>query len=279
MASRLLSSLAALLIGAGCTVGVDGQVAGDGDGDGDGDGGDVDAGIEASSLSGLALDFAGGEPLPEVALSIDAFDPALTAVADAEGRFEIADIPGETVFSVLAQLPEGYLATHNPAIKADAPEMERDLAVVSIAEAQRLGGQVGELLLEGNSIVIAELLTGQGTPRDGVALADVALVDGDEGPAGVGPFFFGPEGLDPELEVSTIVDGQARVAFINVPPGSFTLSALYPGNDDGGDGGGNLLKTLEIGATADSAVLARVNDPALGGGGGGGGGGGNGDGG
>jgi hypothetical protein len=216
-----------------------------------------------AALSGTAVDYFNGDPLPEVALATVGLTPELAATSDEAGDYVFDQVPTGIVFEVRAQAQEFYRPTLNPRVRYDGQPVVANLGLISLIDAQRQHATLGIAVEPNTSIVIGELLKGDGTPRDGVLADSIELLDALGEPVGLGPYFFGVFDVDPLIQQSVIHQGKARFAFLNVPPGTHTLSVLYPdegGGGGGGGGGSDPLKTSEVALTGAGAAIVRVND-------------------
>lgn len=201
------------------------------------------------------------EPVPGVALQSAGLTAEVNLTAGLDGSFSFDQVPANASFSVMGTLLD-YRPTHNLTVNVKTVDLTRDLVMLSDADAvaQYAAANVDEII--GTSIVIAELLKGDGTPREGVLAENISLSDGQV-QVGDGPFFIGLNGdIDINVLQSTAVNGKAQVVFLNVPVDvPLTLSATYPQDNDGGNGGGNNQpKTATLTGAADSAMIVRVND-------------------
>jgi hypothetical protein len=257
-----------LLLAAGC-VGDLPSAPPSGQPDAGGGGGDAPPGLAA--LSGTAVDYFSGDPLPGIALATVGLTPELASTSDANGDYSFDQVPTGVVFEVRAQADQFYRPTLNPRVRYDGDPLVANVALISIIDAQRQHATVGLPVEPNTSILVGELLKGDGTPRDGVLAGSIQLLDALGEPVGQGPYFFGVFDVDPLLQQSVIHQNRARFAYLNVPPGSHTLNVLYPeeGGGGGGGGGGDQLKTSEVALTGAGAAIVRVNDRLDGGMGGG----------
>ena len=254
---KMLTGIAAavLLFAVGCI----GEVPPQPDGEDPIPGADADV-LEGASLSGQVQDWFTGDPIPNVTLTTAGLATPLTATSGADGSYSFEDIPTGQEFSVVADAGENYLTTTNPRMQFDDVPLVSNLRVVSLADTQRQHATVGLTYDPLLSFVVADLLKGDGTPRDGVALADVLLVDALQAPAGAGTYFIGALGdIDPVKETSSPVNGRASAAVLNVPPATLTFNVTYPADQDGGQGGGNLLKTEPLATLAGNAIIVEIN--------------------
>jgi hypothetical protein len=226
-------------------------------------GGDVDAAppIDAPDEAGLtvagrALDYFTAEPLPDVQLASEGMNPEVSATTDGIGNFLLEDVPPGSVFYVSASRTN-YRPTRNTEVRVEGePVTGAEVLAVSVNDSRRQYTTLNLTPTAGRAVLFVNLLKNNGDPLDGIPLADITLVDGQNAPVGVGPFFFGANGdlvSNIELAVSTIFNGKARAGFLDVPPGSYTLKVAYT------DGGG-LPQTFEVPVTtiADGATLSRT---------------------
>ncbi len=240
-----LTALAGLLgLAAVACVGEVPTNEGGGDDDAPGvDAGDVpdppDAGPEdpqALAVNGATMDYREGVAIPGVSLQtagiVDSLGQPIAATSDLQGLFTFPDVPAASTFYVHASLDSlelDYRPTQNePVVVTDQP-LQQNLYIVSEAFVGVQAATAGVLVEPLTSIVITDLRAPDGTPMEGLPLADITLTNALGEPVGDGPYFFGALGdIDPGLLVSTAFGGKARVAFLNVPTGVHTLTALYP---------------------------------------------------
>ena len=254
---------ALLLLGAaGCVGEIDQEVPDNEPDPGDGDG---DGGVEEEEIltpvSGLVIDFDGGAPMALADVASE--ELVWTATTDDTGAFQTDPILEGTIFSFSATIsdPEQtYRTTVNPMLVSDALLTDTQVYIMKSNEGQRQAQATGEAFVIEDAIVVVELLKGDGTPREGIPLNDIELIDQNGAEVGAGPYVLGEGNLaDPNLDVTTAIDGKAQVIFFNVKAGTHELTALYPQND----GGEPQPKTAMIEAVDDGAILLRLNDPAL----------------
>jgi hypothetical protein len=269
---NLASSLAAvgLLLTAGCP--------GTSLDDATPDGGGVDADVTSDAapdpvvtLSGKTLDyFAPAQAMDNVALASDGLDPAVTVTSAVGGAYELANLPTGSTFYVSA-VRTLYRPTRSAPITIAAEPVTQDIYLMTLADVARQYATTNNPLVAGKAFFAAELQRANGMPMIDVLLTDITLVDALDAPVpGVkGPYVFGSAGdVDPLLTTTAAYGGTSRIAFLDVPPGTYSLKVNYT------DGGG-AIKTVTTSAmfAADGATIA-LSKPAGGMGGGGGGGGG-----
>jgi uncharacterized membrane protein YgcG len=244
-------------------------------------------------MTGSVTDYETGDPLAGATVATEGLATPLTATTDDLGNYTFPEVPTDQVFSIMVTAPGAYLVTHNPRVLSTGVPQTVNLHAVGLGTVQRSHAAAAPTPLDFDplaSYVIAHLVKGDGTPRDGVALADVLLQDiaVPPAPAGLGTFFIALDGLiDPNILTSLPGrNGMASVGFLNVPAQTLTINATYPLENDGGNGGGDPLKVLSIATIANHVHIVTVNNKpvedflagASGGGGGGGDGSGGGDG-
>src|SRR5262245_20985979 len=222
-----------------------GTVGGAGNGTPDASSGTPDAPAQAGpiSVSGKTMDYFDATALPAVAYATDGMSPALTGQSGADGAFQLDNVPPASTFHVSITAPAAnYRPTRNDAVFVKDVSVVANQYAVSKVGAQRQYSTLGLAPTTGTAIVIVDLRRNNGTPLEGVALADISLVDAAGAPVpGIkGPYFFGPNGdvvANATLGVSTAYNGKARVAYLDVPHGTWTFKANYLGGTGGGAGG------------------------------------------
>ena len=236
------SFLAALVV-AGCA----GEAPVLGDDDPSPDAGDNTDAPEVAPIrvSGKSLDYFTLQPLATVQLSTEGMAPELTGASDAQGNYALDNVPVGSVFYVSA-VRDVYRPTRNTLVRVADASVMTDLLLVSVLDARRQYASLNLTPTAGQAVLFADLRRNNGMPLEGVPLADIQLLDAANAPVGKGPFFFGQAGdvvSNATLAVSTAFNGRARVAFLDVPPGNYTLKVANP--PDGGGGGGGFA-TLRV---------------------------------
>ena len=130
-----------------------------------------------------------------------------------------------------------------------------DLAVVATADAQR---QYTALSItpadSGSGTVFVNLVNAAGAPHTGIPVADIFIADTADDAVGQGPFVFGSGGdvvSQATLSVTTEFSGRSRIAFLNVPAGTYQLRVAYD------DNGTPRLKTIQVVALDRGVTLIR----------------------
>lgn len=233
---------------------------------------EVDAGIDGTpepvgqTVSGKTMDyFTANTPLDTASITSDGIAPPMTATSATGGVYTLDGVPtgSKVYFSVTAT---NYRPTRNPAVTVEGMPVVQDLHVMTVADVARQYSSVGMPLVAGKAFLAAELFRNNGMPLAGIPLTDITLVDAADVavPGVLGPYVFGTLGdiNDTEL-VATTYGGKSRVAFLDVPVGSYTLKVIYPDDQ-------NVPKTFSVPVTfvADGATIAKTG--GMGGGGGGG---------
>ena len=194
---------------------------------------DIDAAVTPTSLtlSGKVVSYFTGEALDTTAITTDGLVPAVATTSAADGTYMMDVAVGSKLFAITSRT--GARTSRSAVITvADMPVMQ-DLYVLPDADVSRQFATVGVAQTTG-TILAAELQKNNGTPFEGLTLAAITLVDNANAPVpGIsGPYFFGDLGdlkLPADLAVSTAygTPPRARVAFLNVPPGTFKLQVAY----------------------------------------------------
>jgi hypothetical protein len=120
----------------------------------------------------------------------------------------------------------GHLPTLNPVTVADAA-VDRDVYLVSSADAALQYATAGATRTPGRAIVVADLRRADGSPLAGVALADVRLLDAAGEPvSALGPLVIGAGGdVVPSGPTQTEAHGgRSRVMFLDVSAGALSFA-------------------------------------------------------
>lgn len=233
------------------------------------DEGDVDAGVDAPAetgqrLSGKTMDyFTPATPLENAAIASDGVTPPMAATSAAGGTFEILSVPtGSKVYFTLTRTL--YRPTRNAPVTIEGMPVVQDLYMATVADINRQYATANIPVGAGKAVLFADLKRNNGMPLDGVPLTDIVLLDALEAPVTVGgTYFFGAAGdIDLAITTSTAVGGRARVAMLDVTPGTYTLKVTYANGQ-----GGTATQTTPVTFVADGATLAVSG--GMGGGGGG----------
>ena len=237
---------------------------------------DIDAMVDATGsgsatekVTGKVMDYFTGDPLATTAITTDALAPALAATTAADGSYEL-DIPtGSKLYALTTRA--SYLTTRSNIITVADQDVTVNLTVASAADVTRQFASANVVKTSG-TIVAIDLQNDLGTPLTGLALTAITLVDANNAAVtGVaGPFFFGAAGdLDLTVVTSTAFGNRARAAFLNVPPGSYTVITTF--NDGAArtyktpiivDAGGATI-TLSGGANKDLGATLAITDPSF----------------
>ncbi len=228
----------------------------------------------ALDVTGMVMDYFTGDPLAAASVNTEGLNPALSATSETTGAYSLANVPPGSTFYANAIFGDNYYLTRNePIVVVDQSLSGSNLYVLSMADVNRQFATVNMTMTTGTApMAIADLRKNNGDPMIGIPAADVTLVNALQQPVGDGPYFFAQTGdiATVALEPASADYGRgARVAFLNVPPGDYTLSVNYV------DGQGNpQVMTSPVHAVADAIGLILSGGQGVGGGGGGGGGGG-----
>jgi hypothetical protein len=207
--------------------------------------------------------------LQDATVSTDGIDPPLMTTSMADGVFAFENVPpGSNLFLSVSRM--NYRPTRNMAVSVADAAVTADVYLMSNADIVRQYATDGKTPAAGKAFVVVDLQRNNGTPLAGVPLTDIKLVDAANapGPGVIGPYVFGALGdLTPVGPTQTETQGgRSRVAFLDVPPGTFSLKVTFL------DGQGQpQTTTTSVTTVADGATIVRSG--GMGGGGGGGGGG------
>lgn len=217
---------------------------------------------EGQKVSGVAKDYFGGDPLADATIETDGVTPAMLASSLADGTYALEGVPvGSKIYLSARKTTPLYRPTRNTSTNVADADVVQDVFLLSDADVKRQYTTLGKTPLAGTSFLTAEMKSGNGAPLENITLDKVTLVDANDQPVqGVlGPYFFGAAGdIDPALTTATAFGGRSRVAFLDVPPGSFSLKVAETAQ---------LIHVAPVTSSADGAVLALVG--GMGGGGGG----------
>ncbi|MDX2091819.1 MAG: carboxypeptidase-like regulatory domain-containing protein [Kofleriaceae bacterium] len=221
-------------------------------------------------LSGKTMDyFTPTQAMDNVAITSDGLAPAVNVTSAVGGAYELADLPTGSTFYVSA-VRTLYRPTRSAPIVIAGESVVQDIYLMTLADVARQYATTNNPLAPGKAFFAAELQRANGNPMIDIPLADITLVDGLGAPVpGVkGPYVFGSLGdIDPELTTTAAFGGKARIAFLDVPPGTYSLKVSYT------DGGGGIKTHTTSAMFVENGATIALSKPAGGMGGGGGGGG------
>lgn len=201
------------------------------------------------TLSGQVQDYFTDAPLPGVALT---WNTALGVTSSASGTYQINNLMETQILFISASLANYRLTRNEPVILGTA-SATANLAVVSVADANRQYAAVGAATVPNTAVVFVNLRNAALQPHTGIPIADIVIADTLDDAVGIGPFVFGAAGdiVSPAtLNVTTEFNGRSRVAFLNVPPGTYTLRVAFTD-------GTPQVKTAQVVAVAGGATLIR----------------------
>ncbi|MEO6773760.1 MAG: hypothetical protein ABI467_12200 [Kofleriaceae bacterium] len=247
--------------------------AGGGGGGDDAPGDGSGSAVTSQIVSGKVMDYFTGDALAATAIATDGLTPAAAATSGADGAYSL-DVPvGSKLFAMTSR--GSYRSTRSAVITVTDQPIAQDLYVASSADVARQFSSVNVTQTTG-TIVAAEVQKNNGDPYAGLPLTAFTLVDSANAPVvGVsGPYFFGAVGdLDLAVTTSTAygTTPRVRVAFLNVPAGTFTLNTAFldgMGNPKINsttiivDAGGATL-ALNGGLSGGMAATAPITDPSF----------------
>jgi hypothetical protein len=202
-------TILALLLGA---CGGSDPAGGDGDGDGDG--------IPSYSVSGTAVDFAGGDAIAgQATVGTSGLTPPPT-VSVTGADFTIDGVPPHSLFNPLVGAPPDYRNTYGAAI--EVLEADVDGVIVEAVSESYLASLVEAFAVDpsgAKGVLLAQTIDDQGDPLAGIP-AEAFTVDGS---GFVGPFF-----LDADRAPAPALDQTSAsgwVVFFDVDPGLVAVAA------------------------------------------------------
>lgn len=177
----------------------------------------------ALTVSGDVVDFQSGATVTTpVSISVTGISPAPEITArDAE--FTITPVPENSIFQILASTAD-YRPTFSRAIEVKSSDVhDLHVPVVLGSQIDAIASAFGITPTAAKGIVILELVGGDGTPRAGIAAADLTL-----GATGQGPFFLDPQGNAAVGAQSSSASG--LVVWFEVTPGTAQAVAAASAN-------------------------------------------------
>lgn len=200
-------------------------------------------------LSGRAMDYFGNVPLADVAIVTDGIEPSQSTVSAPDGLYEMPMFVGSSLYLNAAKTD--YRLTRSTAIAVMADSIMADAYVMSVQDVKNQYTSAGALPTAGTAFVVAELRRNNNTPLE-VPLTDIKLLDANNAPVTVkGPYAFNAAGaLDPNATSVVAYNGRSRIALLDVPPGSYTLSVTYTGGNNT-----PMTQGTSVATTADGATL------------------------
>ncbi len=188
------------------------------------DGGGSNATTER--VSGKVLDYFTGDPLATTAITTVGLEPAVATTTGADGAYAFDVAVGSKLFATTTHT--NFRTTRSAPLAVAQVPVIQDLYALAEGDVTRQFASAGVTAVSG-TIIIAELQNALGDPLTGILPAAVTLVDGSgTAVAGVSaPLFMNANDVDTSLTMSTAFSARARVAFLNAPPGNYTLKVNY----------------------------------------------------
>jgi hypothetical protein len=215
-----------------------------------------DAGVDGDvtpiglMLSGKAMDYFGAVALGDVALETDGLEPKATTTSATDGAYMVEVAVGSKFYVIASKT--GYRATRNmPVTVADMP-LSQDVYLMSTQDIQNQYVSINSPTpVAGTAFVTAELRRNNNTALE-VPLTNVRLLD--ENLAVVtnvkGPYAYNSAGnVDMNATMVVASQGRARVAYFDVPPGTYTLDVAYQNAQNQTVSNSTSLTTVADGAT------------------------------
>lgn len=174
------------------------------------------------SVSGITRDYFTTNPLGSAVITIDDH-PTLTTTSGTVGAYTFS-VSGSTTLRVVTALTN-YRPTRNETLTVGLSAVVADQFAAANADINRQYTAVGLFPNINTGVVIVNLRDDAGQPRVGIPVADIVLLSGST-PVGLGPFVFTGTDVVPQTTqaVTVLAGGRSRVAFLDVPPGTLTLS-------------------------------------------------------
>lgn len=229
----------------------------------DAGGGGDDAAPTSFLLTGKVMDYFGATAIEGAMVATDGLDPPLMTSSAADGAYSLDVAVGSSLF--VNATKTGYRPTRNAAMTVADMPVTYDVYLMTEQDVKNQYTAVGATPLAGTAIVIAELRRNNNTPLEGIPLANVQLLTTNNQPvAGVkGPYFFNAGGsVDMALTTATAYQGRSRVAYLDVPPGTYTLAVTYTNAQNQ-----NTTNNTPLTTVADGGTLALSGGTGGGGGG------------
>jgi hypothetical protein len=204
------------------------------------------------TLDGFVRDYFSNTALASVLLDWE--DPGgRTVTSSSTGAYQITGLM-ETDILFLSGALANYVTTRNEPVILGTTNAIQDQFVISTADANRQYTTLSLTPTAGRAVVFVTLVDAGGLPHTGIPLSDIIVADTADDAVGLGPYVFGAGGdlVSPAtLSVTTAFGGRARVGFLNVPPGTYTLRVSYD------DAGTPRVKTRQVVADTSGATLIR----------------------
>jgi hypothetical protein len=242
---RIALSLPLLFTLTGCPGGAPPNV-----GDNPDAGDTADAAPTSFLLTGKAMDYFGAIAIEGAMISTDGLDPPLTTSSDADGTYNLDVAVGSSLFINAAKT--GYRPTRNAAMTVADMPVTYDVYLMTEQDVRNNYTAVGATPVAGTAIVIAELRRNNNTPLEGIPLANIQLLTTNNQPVlgTKGPYFFNAAGsIDMALTTATAYQGRSRVAYLDVPPGTYTLAVTYTNAQNQNTTNSTALTTVADGGT------------------------------
>lgn len=224
-----------------------------------------DASTTALMLSGKVMDYFGGTAVADVMLATDGLQPPGQATSAADGAYQVEVAVGSKLFLLASKT--AYRTTRNTSVDIGEMPVTQDVYLMSEQDVRNQYTAVGATPTAGTAIVIADLRRNNNMPLDGIPLTNIQLLDAANQPVATakGPFGFNAGGsVDQAVTTVTTYSGKARIAYLDVPPGTYTLAVTYLNGMNQ-----NTTMNTSVTAAADGGTLLVTG--GMGGGGGGGG--------
>ena len=230
------------------------------------DGPSGDSGTETSfMLSGKAIDYFGMIAVGDATVATDGLEPPRTTTTATDGAYQLDVAVGSALY--LHASKTNYRVTRSQSLTVGDMPVVQDVYLTSLQDIRNQYTAVGSLPKAGTGVIIAEMRRNNNTPLDGIPLANVQLLDANNQivAGAIGPYFFNAAGnLSTGQLVAMTYGGRSRVAYLDVPPGTYTLAVNYQNNMGGTVTINTMLSTVADGTTlVQSGGTQGPTDPGV----------------
>lgn len=258
---RTVSSLFAVVALVGCA----GKAPPD-NGDTTPDAGGEDAGTTTSfMLSGKAIDYFGMIAVGDATVATDGLVPPRMTTTATDGAYQLDVAVGSALYLIASKT--NYRVTRNQSLTVGDMPVTQDVYLTTLQDIRNQYTAVGATPIAGTGVVIAELRRNNNTPLEGIPLANVQLLDANNQvvTAAKGPYFFNAAGAISTAQTTAMAyGGRSRAAYLDVPPGTYTLAVNYQNNMGGTVTTNTMLATVADGTTlVQSGGMAGGSGPGV----------------
>jgi hypothetical protein len=178
-------------------------------------------------LSGKAMDYFGAVALGDAALETDGLEPKAMFTSASDGAYMVEVAVGSKFYVVGSKT--GYRVTRNTPVSVTDMPLSQDVYLMSSQDVTNQYTSINSTAVTGTAFVTAELRRNNNTALE-VPLTAVQLLDANNAVVtGVkGPYAYNSAGnVDMALTDVVAYSGRARIAYFDVPPGTYNLKVTY----------------------------------------------------